>query len=331
VGVALLSDDSPEQTTVVVHPLPNQNRLPAEVTTLTEVAARDGANLIILVVDPCDADATGKVIDGQGNEIGGRSGLWPCPLPPLVVDHVATALAAVATDPAIAMRLAVALSRQTQQNPGGDATEQQGTEKPATPPALATGGESPRIQLVADRGGVQSVVAAQPETTRVIDAAGTTLQSGNTDDGPGPSLYVWAAGLVVLLAALGWHLAATAPRRRQPLAVPLPQNSHPPNNHRQDDHRQDDATIALSQARPRGPRAPNGLADMVELFRQHVPPERQSRREPQCPRCGSFDARAASAAKSARSHYQCGYCGVDWTVTSGAPWPNVVINPRTGR
>jgi hypothetical protein len=223
----------------------------------------------------------------------------------------------VNTDPAIAMRLAVALSRQTQQDPG--ATEQPGTEQ--TPPAPATGGESPRIQLVADRGGVQSVVAAQPETTRVIDATGTTLRPGSTDDGPGPSRYVWAAGLVVLLAALGWHLATTAPRRRQPVAVPLPQNSQRP----------DDATIALGQARPRGSRVPNGLADMVELFRQHVPPERQSRREPQCPRCGSFDARATPAAKSARSHFQCGYCGVDWTVASGAPWPNVVVNPRTGR
>jgi hypothetical protein len=320
-GVALLSDDAPEQTTVMVHPLPSQNALSGEVASLGAVAERDGAELIILVVNPCDPAASGTLVDDRGDDIDRRGHLWACPpqVPPQVVDDLATALVTVDANLAVALRGAVARS----QGSGQGASEESGAEEPA-----ALGGQSPGIQVVADRGGVSSVTAAQSKTTRVIDGAGSVLRPANTADGSGPSPYVWAAGLIILLGALGWHLAMTAPRRRRPLAVPLPPNNHRP----------DDATVALGPGRPRGRRVPapagrdSGAAEMVELFRQHVPRERKSRREPQCPRCGSFDARSApSAAKSARTHYQCGYCGFDWAVASGAPWPNVVVNPRSGR
>jgi hypothetical protein len=311
-GIALLSADPPTRTTTLVSPLPmeNQKVSPAAVEEVRRVAMLNNADLIILVVDPCTVS------------------LWPCPPPtPRSQPPTTTIQDTTAKDGESATSTTTTQLQDPQQTDGHTGppttppTSQRATT-PATPQYPGAADEYPRIQLVIDDREPRAVAASQPNDTRVLDAQGNVVQPGSTEDGPGVLLFVWAAGLVGVIGTGGWTLATATRGGPAYVSVPVP-----PSNDRR-------SRNALSPASPRQPatvRPDAGSADLIDIFLQHVPRERPRTREPQCPRCGSFDAQPATpASRSADTSYRCRYCSCDWTTTTGAPWPTVVINPRAG-
>jgi hypothetical protein len=322
-GVALFTEDTPAPTTTVVGPLPMRDKKfdPAGMTPLVGVASGRGADRIILVAARCVPS------------------LWPCPPrtpPPGPKQSPPSNKASQTSSPR-------STADKDTGHTGGTANTGGTSEKPASDKASATTSpppttitapaypgsvaEIPPVQLVIDDRGWVAVADSQPPDTRVLDAGGNVLQSGSTDEGRGVLLLVWAAGLVAVIGTGGWMLAAASRPRPVARARPASSDERRPRGATSSAAPWDTGTNLAADKTTITHDAPG--ADLVEVFRQYVPRERPRTREPQCPRCGSFDAHpVGSAADEAR--YQCRYCTFAWATTSGAPWPTIVINPRAG-
>jgi len=235
----------------------------------------------------------------------------------------------------------------------------------ASVPVSAPTARTPSEIVVVNRRGVAAIVAALPASVRILDESGRETRAGTSTGPQLVPLIVWAALVLLLGAVLGhavaerWHgrrpepiglASLTLPRESPHVPAPAQALAPPASHHDSHDDWVPGDGLAPPEPMPYVGQITTSVADdlygervliagvgqdrpaiQAEILDKHVLRRGTRRHQPQCPTCGSFAVSTGDGSLTpgdAMGQYACGACLAQWQVLPGAPWPDLVIDPK---